>query len=61
MARHRAGEPDVKRLALEHVGELRAKVSELTAMADTLQDLADRCHGDERPECPILRDMEGRH
>jgi MerR family copper efflux transcriptional regulator len=48
---------DVKRLALQHVAELRAKVAELTAMADALQDLADHCHGNSRPECPILRDF----
>jgi len=48
---------DVKRVALQHVAELRAKIAELTAMADALQDLADRCHGNSRPECPILKDL----
>ena len=48
---------DVKQLALQHVAELRSKVAELTAMADTLQDLADRCHGNSRPDCPILKDL----
>lgn len=43
---------DVKRMALEHVADLRRKVTELTAMADTLQELADRCSGGSRPECP---------
>ena len=50
---------DVKRVATEHVAELEAKILELTAMRDTLQELADACHGDHRPECPILRDLEG--
>lgn len=50
---------DVKRVATEHVTELEAKILELTAMRDTLQELADACHGDHRPECPILRDLEG--
>jgi MerR family copper efflux transcriptional regulator len=48
---------EVKRVALQHVAELRARVAELTAMADTLQELADHCHGDDRPDCPILRDL----
>lgn len=50
---------DVKRVATEHVAELDAKILELTAMRDTLQELADACHGDHRPDCPILRDLEG--
>jgi MerR family transcriptional regulator, copper efflux regulator len=49
---------DVKRVATEHVAELEAKILELMAMRDTLQELADACHGDHRPECPILRDLE---
>ena len=50
---------DVKRVAQEHVAELDAKILELTAMRDTLQELADACHGDHRPDCPILHDLEG--
>lgn len=49
---------DVKRIALEHVADLRARIDELTAMADALQGLADTCHGDHRPECPILEDLQ---
>jgi MerR family copper efflux transcriptional regulator len=49
---------DVKRIALEHVVELRARISQMTAMCATLEELADACHGDQRPECPILRDLE---
>ncbi|UFN47064.1 Cu(I)-responsive transcriptional regulator [Roseomonas sp. OT10] len=48
---------DVKRVALAHVEDLRRKVAELTAMADTLQELAERCEGGSRPDCPILRDL----
>ncbi len=48
---------EVKRLAQEHADELAAKISEMQAMQRTLQDLANRCHGDERPECPILDDL----
>jgi MerR family copper efflux transcriptional regulator len=48
---------EVKNIALAHVGELRAKIAELMAMSDTLQELADNCNGDHRPDCPILRDL----
>jgi MerR family transcriptional regulator, copper efflux regulator len=50
---------DVKRLALEHVGEIEAKIAELTAMRDAVQELVEACDGDQRPDCPILRDLEG--
>jgi MerR family copper efflux transcriptional regulator len=49
---------EVKRIATEHIIELRAKIAQLDAMCETLEELADRCHGDERPECPILHDLE---
>jgi Cu(I)-responsive transcriptional regulator len=45
---------DVKALALEHAGELRARIAEMQAMQRTLEDLARRCHGDARPDCPII-------
>jgi MerR family transcriptional regulator, copper efflux regulator len=49
---------EVKRIATEHVTELRARIAELTAMCDALDALAEACHGDQRPDCPILRDLE---
>jgi MerR family copper efflux transcriptional regulator len=55
--RRRASE-DVKRLALAHVAELDHKIAELARIRDTLADLARRCHGDRRPECPILQELE---
>jgi MerR family copper efflux transcriptional regulator len=48
---------EVKSIALAHVGELKAKIAELKAMSDTLQELADACNGDHRPDCPILKDL----
>jgi len=48
---------EVKRLAQSHVDELAEKIAEMQAMQRTLQDLARRCHGDDRPECPILEDL----
>ena len=50
---------DVKRLALDHVSEIEAKIAALLAMRDSVQELAAACDGDHRPECPILRDLEG--
>lgn len=48
---------DVKKLAMAHVRDLEAKAAELKAMADTLRHLAAHCHGDHRPDCPILADF----
>jgi MerR family copper efflux transcriptional regulator len=48
---------DVKRLALKHVEELDRKIAELQAMRRTLVDLAQHCHGDHRPDCPIIDDL----
>jgi Cu(I)-responsive transcriptional regulator len=49
----------VKQLALAHVGELDAKIAELQAMQRSLRSLAGACHGDARPDCPILDDLAG--
>ena len=49
---------DVKQLALDHIAEIRTKIAAMTSRRDAVQDLADACDGDERPECPILRDIE---
>ncbi|WP_338765345.1 Cu(I)-responsive transcriptional regulator [Massilia sp. METH4] len=46
---------DVKRIALDHVAELEERIRELTEMRDTIATLAACCHGDERPDCPILQ------
>ena len=50
---------DVKGLALDHIGEIDRKIAELQSMRDTLVDLTERCHGDDRPDCPILEDLAG--
>lgn len=49
----------VKTLAMKHVSELEARISEMQAMADSLRKLAASCHGDDRPDCPILEDLAG--
>jgi MerR family transcriptional regulator, copper efflux regulator len=51
---------DVKRLAQAHIGELERKIEEMQSMQRTLRDLAERCHGDTRPQCPVLEDLAGK-
>jgi len=56
--RNRARSSDaVKKIAGRHIGELKSKIGELNAMVQTLEHLAKHCHGDHRPECPILDDL----
>jgi len=55
-SRHSA---DVKHLALSQVEGLRQRIREMEDMAATLEHLANGCNGDQRPECPILADLEG--
>ena len=50
---------EVKKLALAHAKELETKIAEMQAMQRTLQALARHCHGDHRPDCPILDDLAG--
>ena len=50
---------DVKRLALDHIAEITTKLAAMTTVRDAVQELADKCDGDDRPECSILRDLEG--
>jgi len=50
----------VKTLALEHIRELEEKIAEMHAMKATLERLAGHCHGDDRPECPILDELAER-
>lgn len=47
----------VKQLALEHIALLEQKIAELEQMKATLSRLASSCHGDARPECPILEEL----
>lgn len=50
---------DVKAVALEKIGEVERKIAELQAMKKVLTRLAESCHGDARPDCPILDDLAG--
>ena len=49
----------VKRIAQKHLGELNVRIAAMQAMQRTLSELLDCCHGDGRPECPILDDLAG--
>ena len=49
----------VKALAETHIKELEQKAAELLAMKSTLEHLVHCCHGDDRPECPILEGLAG--
>ena len=53
----RRASAEVKQLARTHAAELGEKIRELQAMQRTLETLAQRCHGDDRPTCPILDDL----
>ncbi len=46
-------------LVLEKSADLQQRIDSLQAMQRVLQDMADRCHGDEGPECAILDDLAG--
>jgi Cu(I)-responsive transcriptional regulator len=48
---------DVRRIAEAHVDDLEARIAEMQAMAATLRQLVLKCHGDDRPDCPILEDL----
>jgi MerR family copper efflux transcriptional regulator len=48
---------DVKAIALQRIADIERKILELDSMRATLKHLADRCHGDDRPDCPILEDL----
>ena len=50
---------DVRRIASKHIEELTQKLAEMEAMRRTLQHLVHCCAGDDRPDCPILEELEG--
>ena len=56
--RYRASH-DVREIAAAHVAAIDLKLRELEAMRATLSRLIHACHGDDRPDCPILEDIAG--
>ena len=52
---------DVKSLTVAHIERLEEKIRDLQAIQATLKKLAQNCHGDDRPTCPILEDLSCAH
>lgn len=50
---------DVKMLASEKILEIEKKIKELRSLGDVLKSLVKNCHGDDKPDCPILDDLAG--
>ena len=50
---------EVRKLAAAHLADLERRIAEMQGMASTLRDLVQRCHGDGRPDCPILEGLGG--
>ncbi len=48
---------DVRAMAKQHIAELDRKIADMQSMRRTLASLASACHGDDRPDCPILDDL----
>ena len=48
---------DVRRIAATHLADLERRIVEMSALAATLRHLVHACHGDDRPNCPILEDL----
>jgi Cu(I)-responsive transcriptional regulator len=55
----RRASASVKRIAQKHVEELSTRIEAMQAMQRSLQNLLHTCHGDDRPDCPILDDLAG--
>lgn len=55
----RRASSSVKRIAERHLAELEQRIADMQAMQRTLSKLVHCCHGDARPDCPILEDLAG--
>jgi Cu(I)-responsive transcriptional regulator len=53
----RRASSSVKRIAQKHLGELEQRIADMQSMRNTLSHLVHCCHGDARPDCPILDDL----
>lgn len=50
---------DVKAVAMKHIANVEGRIQELESIRDTLKNLTQCCHGDDRPDCPILEGLAG--
>lgn len=48
----------VKSIAQKHIEELQIKLTEIQSILNSLHHLVENCHGDQRPDCPILDEIE---
>ena len=55
----RRASASVKRIAQAHADDLTRRIGEMQAMQQALTNLIRCCHGDQRPDCPILEDLAG--
>jgi MerR family copper efflux transcriptional regulator len=55
----RRASANVKKIAQKHMDELSERIAAMQAMQRTLSTLLHCCHGDDRPDCPILDDLAG--
>jgi MerR family copper efflux transcriptional regulator len=53
----RRASASVRRIAQKHADELTQRIAAMQAMQHTLAELIEGCHGDDRPDCPILDDL----
>ena len=53
----RRSSANVKKIAQKHLADIDAKMAEMAAMRKTLQHLVHCCHGDDRPDCPIIDEL----
>lgn len=52
---------DVKTIAAEKIREIDEKIDALRSLQMTLKSLVEHCHGDHRPDCPIIDELAGRN
>ena len=53
----RRASANVRKIAQKHLGELEQRIADMQSMRNTLAHLVHCCHGDARPDCPILDDL----
>jgi MerR family copper efflux transcriptional regulator len=56
---HRRTSPEIKALAVRRISDIERKMRELESLKRALLDLAERCRGDDRPDCPIIDELAG--
>jgi Cu(I)-responsive transcriptional regulator len=56
----RRASANVKKIAQKHMDEIKERIAAMQAMQRTLATLLHCCHGDDRPDCPILDDLAGK-